>query len=246
MSWIVMRRCVAVVASFAFAGTGVAADGPDVAPSTVAEAVRVLKESVLTPQERDSIVRMPARLAEAQLHMGLGMAIRDQMGLWRGNRALLDSCGVEHPDDCSAIIIRELVKALRADLDSFLVKALECQNWATERTKIDIEGFHKRLQGFILDSLRRQMNDQVGVLRQAAPEGCDPGVSILVLGSPDPNCWARAEFAGEHAPAVPLDLFLGWFAWRNAFTVRHEPPNLVFDYQQECAWPERPDWFLEE
>ena len=229
MSWIVMRRCVAVVASFAFAGTGVAADGPDVAPSTVAEAVRVLKESVLTPQERDSIVRMPARLAEAQLHMGLGMAIRDQMGLWRGNRALLDSCGVEHPDDCSAIIIRELVKALRADLDSFLVKALECQNWATERIKIDIEGFHKRSHGFILDSLRRQMNDQVVVLRQAAP-----------------NCWARAEFAGEHAPAVPLDLFLGWFAWRNAFTVRHEPPNLVFDYQQECAWPERPDWFLEE
>ena len=47
------------------------------------------------------------------LHMGLGMWIRSNFGLWQGNKQLMESTGKTHPDDASVVIIRALWKRLR-------------------------------------------------------------------------------------------------------------------------------------
>ena len=50
-----------------------------------------------------------------QLHMNLGQGIRNSMGLWGDNKALLKSCGSEdmHPDDASTAIVKFLWLKLR-------------------------------------------------------------------------------------------------------------------------------------
>ncbi len=50
-----------------------------------------------------------------QLHMNLGQGIRNSMGLWGDNKALLKSCGSEemHPDDASSAIVKFLWLKLR-------------------------------------------------------------------------------------------------------------------------------------
>ncbi|MBT6710482.1 MAG: hypothetical protein HOB22_02095 [Candidatus Marinimicrobia bacterium] len=47
--------------------------------------------------------------------MNLGQGIRNSMGLWGDNKALLKSCGSEemHPDDASAAIVKFLWLKLR-------------------------------------------------------------------------------------------------------------------------------------
>src|SRR5262245_30040599 len=82
------------------------------------------------PQTVDEAVQMLlARLTEAQrqnirdrdwdglypMHHGLGADIRNTFGLWRGNQALLDSCGAFEADDASMEIIRALWRKLRQD-----------------------------------------------------------------------------------------------------------------------------------
>lgn len=41
-------------------------------------------------------------------HFGWGMSIRNELGLWQGNKELLRSCGSKkmHPDDASMVIIK--------------------------------------------------------------------------------------------------------------------------------------------
>ena len=49
------------------------------------------------------------------LHMNLGQGIRNNMGLWGENKALLKSCGSEdmHADDASSAIIKFMWLQLR-------------------------------------------------------------------------------------------------------------------------------------
>jgi len=49
------------------------------------------------------------------VHMSLGQGIRNSMGLWGDNKALLKSCGSEemHPDDASSAIVKFLWLKLR-------------------------------------------------------------------------------------------------------------------------------------
>ena len=39
------------------------------------------------------------------LHLGLGMWIRNNLGLWSENSALLESASAQQPDDASVVII---------------------------------------------------------------------------------------------------------------------------------------------
>jgi hypothetical protein len=48
----------------------------------------------------------------AQFHMSWGMSIRNSFGLWKENDSLLRSCGVEHPDDASGVIIENVWRKL--------------------------------------------------------------------------------------------------------------------------------------
>lgn len=47
------------------------------------------------------------------LHLGLGMWIRNNLGLWSENSALLESARAQNPDDASVVIIEALWRRLR-------------------------------------------------------------------------------------------------------------------------------------
>jgi hypothetical protein len=80
----------------------------DVYPKSIESAVDILMESLSTDQ-----LNQIKQLEEDELwgiHMNLGQGIRNSMGLWDDNKALLKSCGSEemHPDDASAAIVKFL------------------------------------------------------------------------------------------------------------------------------------------
>lgn len=55
--------------------------------------------------------------AELDHHFGLGMWVRNRLGLWQGNQALMKELGAWHPDDASAPILDALVAYLRKHKD---------------------------------------------------------------------------------------------------------------------------------
>ena len=84
-------------------------------PVTIDEAVGVVI-ATLSDEETASI----AALAQAQLiglHFGLGLWIRSNLGLWKGNDALMQSIRERdqaiHPDDASMVIIEAVWERLR-------------------------------------------------------------------------------------------------------------------------------------
>jgi hypothetical protein len=80
-------------------------------PRTLQDAVDLLVRT-LSPAEKDDIAaRSEDNLID--LHFGLGVRIREDFGLWRGNLALLRSCGSPDPDDASMAIIQALWARLR-------------------------------------------------------------------------------------------------------------------------------------
>jgi len=86
----------------------------DVYPKSIESAVELLMES-LSKDQLDQI----KQLEEDELwevHMSLGQGIRNSMGLWSDNKALLKSCGSEdmHPDDASSAIVKFLWLHLRS------------------------------------------------------------------------------------------------------------------------------------
>lgn len=74
-------------------------------PKTVEAAVRDILEK-LTPESRVTLLQTP-RTELGKFNLTWGMAIRNAYGLWRGNPALLESCGDKQmePDRCSMIIM---------------------------------------------------------------------------------------------------------------------------------------------
>ncbi len=50
-------------------------------------------------------------------HFGLGMWIRNHLGLWGGNHELMEAIGAYHPDDASGPIVAALVKYLKKHKD---------------------------------------------------------------------------------------------------------------------------------
>jgi hypothetical protein len=66
--------------------------------------------------ESKARVRATPRDELIQFHHGWGTGIRNHYGLWRGNTALLESCGSKqmHPDSCSMVIIERLWERLQA------------------------------------------------------------------------------------------------------------------------------------
>jgi len=82
-------------------------------PESIEKAVEILIDA-LDQKDLDAIKKMN----EDELfgvHMSLGQGIRNSMGLWGDNKALLKSCGSEdmHPDDASSAIVKFLWLKLR-------------------------------------------------------------------------------------------------------------------------------------
>lgn len=81
-------------------------------PETIEAAVRLLL--ALVPEPEQSRVATLTQPELINLHFGLGMWIRNNMGLWQGNQALVQACGVQHPDDASVVLIEAFWQHLRA------------------------------------------------------------------------------------------------------------------------------------
>ena len=82
-------------------------------PETVDQAVGVLlgmlpdgKKAKIAAMSQDDLVA---------LHLGLGMWIRNNLGLWSENSALLESARAQNPDDASVVIIEALWRRLREE-----------------------------------------------------------------------------------------------------------------------------------
>jgi len=86
-------------------------------PKSMEEAVDLLIDK-LSIREKYQIAKM-TQDDLAGLHFSLGLGIRKEFGLWAENKDLLASCAslvgqeIIHPDDASALIIKELWKKLR-------------------------------------------------------------------------------------------------------------------------------------
>ena len=92
--------------------------GQDDWPQSVDEAVDGLLSSL--PEDTLDTIEAMDRGDLISLHFTLGPWVRNAFGLWRGNRALLDSCAdyaashelrsywTGHPDDASSIIVEAL------------------------------------------------------------------------------------------------------------------------------------------
>jgi hypothetical protein len=89
-------------------------------PSTIQEAVSRLAAEC-SPKRLDLILGCD-NYNSIEDHFGLGMYIRNEYGLWRGNSLLLRECGTEHPDSASQVILRALWAHLR---DTASSEALE-------------------------------------------------------------------------------------------------------------------------
>ncbi len=212
-------------------------------PRTVDDAVRLLK-SELSPSYRDFLLRMPRETAQARLHFGLGLEIRNRFKLWGGNSALMKSCGVPHPDNCSGIILDRLWDAVRAEADPKLVSQLDCQFNLAETIHIDYKGFDKATTGELLHSMQTQIDEQLLRLKSSGAPMCQDSLKLRVIGEPKLDCFVRAEFAKEgKTHAVTLQRFLGWIGFRNGFDAVHEPPAITLEFQDKCTWPKSPTWF---
>lgn len=84
-------------------------------PRTVEAAVERML-SVMTAEQRE-LVRGTACSDLIRFHDNLGMWIRNQFGLWRGNKELMEACGLPHPDDCSMVIIEACWRCLCSELE---------------------------------------------------------------------------------------------------------------------------------
>jgi len=83
-------------------------------PVTIDEAVGVVI-ATLSEDERASIAVL-ARDQLSGLHFGLGLWIRNNLGLWKGNESLLESTGAPNADDASLVIIEAVWRRLREDV----------------------------------------------------------------------------------------------------------------------------------
>ena len=80
-------------------------------PATIDEAVGVVIAS-LSDEDKAAI----AAMTESELiglHFGLGAWIRNNLGLWKGNRALLESTGETDADDASIVIVAAVWRRVR-------------------------------------------------------------------------------------------------------------------------------------
>jgi hypothetical protein len=85
-------------------------------PATLEAAVAYCLKS-LPVKTLDALLQPPHEELVINHHFGLGMWIRNRLGLWQGNRALLAAVGAWDPDDASEPILEALVAYLRQHKD---------------------------------------------------------------------------------------------------------------------------------
>jgi hypothetical protein len=87
--------------------------GDPALPTTVEGAAEKLLDQLSDWDDLPLLAEMDDVALEC-LHVTLGPYIRNKLGLWQGNEALLEDCGTSHPDDAYVVILDALVQRLRS------------------------------------------------------------------------------------------------------------------------------------
>ncbi len=80
-------------------------------PKTVDEAVTRLLAEMNDAEKAE--LRATKKEELIMYHMGWGVAIRNEFGLWKGNTELMADCHKQHPDDASGVIIEAVWQKLQ-------------------------------------------------------------------------------------------------------------------------------------
>lgn len=80
-------------------------------PRTVDEAADLIISSMAGDEKQE--MQCMAEEDLIFLHLGFGETIRNQCGLWVGNKELLNACGTMHPDDATMVIVEALWRRLQ-------------------------------------------------------------------------------------------------------------------------------------
>ena len=83
-------------------------------PSTIEGAVRLMMG--LVPEGEQARIAYMSEGDLPKLHMGLGQWVRNHLGLWGSNTALLAATGEDNADDASAAIVKAFWERLRGEL----------------------------------------------------------------------------------------------------------------------------------
>lgn len=83
-------------------------------PRTIEAAVRLMQG--LVPEDEQQKIRRMSEQDLSMLDFGLGQWIRNHLGLWGDNSALLRATGELHADDASGVIVHAFWQKLRDDL----------------------------------------------------------------------------------------------------------------------------------
>jgi len=216
---------------------GATSESGEPIPRTVDEAVELLITE-LSPEDVDRILRTPEEHVIGELHLSLGMAIRNRWGLWGGNSPLLLSCGTASAEECSSRILERVWVAVREQADPAFVRGLDCLFSLSESLPVDHQSFYQMRIGEIIDSMQKQID--AGLAERAATEGplCQEAMPIRIVGELDRTCWARADISGTEPD--PAGSVVHWVAIKNGARLHYEPPALELRFHRPCAWPEKP------
>lgn len=70
----------------------------------------------LVPEDEQARIAYMTEDDLPELHMGLGQWVRNHLGLWCDNTALMAATGEDNADDASGVIVKAFWESLRGEL----------------------------------------------------------------------------------------------------------------------------------
>jgi hypothetical protein len=160
------------------------------------------------------------------LHFGMGMGIRNGLGMWDGNAWLVRNCGKgsSSPDDCSQVILEALRMRLRAELPEAERKAVELLDSRIDRVRVPARAFEKAPVAEVIAHLQAAIDSQL-------PENDRFRIEL------DPG--SVGEFTYSQMGAVGLAEWLVGLNTHSGGSVEKYPPNLRVEpyYRQVQGLP---------
>ena len=78
-------------------------------------------------------------ITAADMHIGLGLRIRNEWGLWSGSRLAVyfRNLGINHPDDMSGIVLESYVRHVKQEPIKLDEQVAYCKNyWASRSSQV--------------------------------------------------------------------------------------------------------------
>jgi hypothetical protein len=108
-------------------------------PETVKEAADRFVERL--SEEDKEYMRNHSRRDDVHMWIIMGRSIRNDFGLWQGNKKLMEDAKREHPDDASAIILDMVWDMVNPDDQTKFVKEEDyLADLMLEETKEQVDG----------------------------------------------------------------------------------------------------------